>query len=32
MAANAPAALPALRPGQANFPAAPLFMTAATRD
>jgi hypothetical protein len=32
MVANAPAALPALRFGQANFAAAPLSMTVATRD
>jgi hypothetical protein len=32
MAANAPAALPALRSGQANFAAAPHLMIVATRD
>jgi hypothetical protein len=32
MVANAPAALPALRSGQANFPAAPLLLIVATRD
>jgi hypothetical protein len=32
IAANAPAALPALRSGQANFATAPQLMTVATRD
>jgi hypothetical protein len=32
LVAKAPAALPALRSGQANCAAAPLFMIVATRD